>query len=316
MRSVVAAIASVLVGAAALSAQAPERNTDPPPAAAPPSCADTADVVRRAVAYVARYGEALGSVIAAEDYRQDVLGEFELNPFIPPPITIVGGIQVQPAAPMSKRPRVTSRLRSSFLFIQIPDGPGWVGFRDVHEANGRRVTADVSTQPPLERPDESGLERWRRLSEQSARYNLGTITRTLNVPTFALLVLHAGNQPRFAFTSGGERRVAGGAACDLRFEEQDRPTIIRSAVGADLAASGTFWIDPVSGRVLQSELMAGSTKTGVASKVSVRYERDRRLELWVPREMREEYVAASGERAQCVARYSDYRRAEVTIKIR
>jgi hypothetical protein len=136
------------------------------------------------------------------------------------------------------------------------------------------------------------------------------------VPTFALLVLHAGNQPRFSFTKAGGDGATGSSTCDVDFQETDSPTIIRNGVGGDVPASGTFRIEPVTGRVLRSELIAGSTATGVALKALVSYEHDRKLQLWVPREMREEYATASNERLQCVARYSNYRRAEVTSRIR
>lgn len=295
----------------------------PPPVRAPrgtaPStapCADTDVVVNRAVAYVAQYGRDLGSVIATEDYRQEQVGAPESPQYTPPPITIVGGIQVQPATPMTSRTSVTHRLRSSFLFVQLADGPGWVGFREVLEANGTRVGPGEQDSKVLDAPGESTLDRWRRLSEESARHNVGSILRTLNVPTFALLVLHPENQPRFSFTPARGRGQRGPSTCDVNFQEIESPTIIRNGIGGDVPASGTFRIEPATGRIVQTELIAGSTATGVAMKVLVSYERDRKLQLWVPREMREEYIAASNERLVCVARYSNYRRAEVTTRIR
>jgi hypothetical protein len=277
---------------------------------------DTTAVVNRAVAYVAEFGRDLGSVIATEDYRQELVGAVEPPGYTPPPITIVEGIQVQPAAPMTARTAETQRLRSSFLFVQLTDGPGWIGFRQVLEVNGKRVGQDRQGGTRLDVPGESTLDRWRRLSEESARYNIGSIRRTLNVPTFALLVLHPANLPRFAFTPAQGDGAKGSPTCGVDFQETDSPTIIRNAVGGDVPSSGTFRIEPVSGRVVQSELIAGSTTASVALRALVRFERDSRLQLWVPREMREEYAAASNERLLCVARYSDYRRAEVTSTIR
>jgi hypothetical protein len=182
--------------------------------------------------------------------------------------------------------------------------------------NGKTVGHDARGRTPLEAAGESALDRWRRLSEESARYNIGSITRTLNVPTFALLVLHPGNQARFSFTAAGEDHATKVPTCDVAFQETDSPTIVRSGVGADVPTSGTFRLEAATGRVVRSELIAGSTTAGVALKAIVQYERDRKLQLWLPREMREEYVARSGERLQCVARYSNYRRAEVTFAIR
>ncbi len=221
-------------------------------------------MVQRAVAYVKQFGHDLGSVIATEDYRQELLGAVDLPKDAPPPIQISPGVQVQPAAPLGSRTSQAQSLRASFLFVQLPGNEGWIGFRDVLEVNGKRVDSRTKTQ--LEIAGESALDKWRRLSEESARYNLGSITRTANVPTFALLVLYPDNQARFSFTTSGEARTAGEPTCDVTFQETNSPTIIRSAVGADMPSSGTFRIEPTTGRVIRSELIAGSTKTGVASK--------------------------------------------------
>ena len=313
MRTLLANVAGAIVVGCTIAAAFQPPNTGPARPSSP--CADTPAVVRRAVAYVQRLGQELGSVIATEDYRQEVLGVAEPPQDAPPPITIIGGIRVQPAAPMTNRPSVRQTLRSSFLFVQL-SAEGWVGFRDVLEVNGKRVNVDGRSRSPLDVAGESSPDRWRRLSEESARYNIGSIRRTVNVPTFALLVLHSGNQTRFSFTASGDDQGTAGSMCDVAFQEVDSPTIVRSGVGGDVPSSGTFRIEPATGRLLRSELIAGSTSTGVAAKALVQYERDQKLQLWLPREMREQYVAQSGERLECVARYSNYRRAEVTFTIR
>lgn len=295
----------------------------PVPAAAAPlalACADTPAVVDRAAAFVQQLGEALGGVIANEDYRQELVGEVDETPqAIPPPITIVGTVRVQPAAPMTKRTGEVRTLKSSFLFVRLPAEETWVGFRDVDKVNGKTVGG---RKAPLEVNGETSLERWKRLSDDSARYNLGSITRTLNVPTFALIVLHTSNLPRFTFTTvtaGADTRGPGlepGRACVVAFEETASPTIVRSAVGADLPSSGTFRIDAGTGRILQSELVTGSTQAGVGSTSTVRYELDPRLGLSLPVEMREDYRTKWGERVTGVARYSGYRKTTVTSVIR
>jgi hypothetical protein len=217
---------------------------------------------------------------------------------------------------MTTRTALRQTLRSSFLFVRLPDEQAWVGFRDVLEVNGRRVASDARGRAPIEKPGESSLDRWRRLSEESARYNIGSITRTLNVPTFALLVLHPENGERFSFTPATSDQPAATGMCDVAFQETASPTIVRSGVGADMPTSGTFRLDAATGRVARSELIAGSTAAGVAVKATVLYDFDKRLQLWLPREMREEYLAQSGERLTCVARYSNYMRTEVTVTVR
>lgn len=288
--------------------------------AGPATCADTTAVVARASGFVHELGEALGGVIADEDYRQELVGAVDETPqAIPPPITIVGTVRVQPAAPMTKRTGEVRTLKSSFLFVRLPAEETWVGFRDVDKVNGKTVGGKKA---PLEVNGETSLDRWKRLSDDSARYNVGSITRTLNVPTFALIVLHRSNLSRFTFTTepaGPETRAQGAEprqACVVAFEETASPTIVRSAVGGDLPSSGTFRIDPATGRVLQSELVTGSTQAGVGSTSTVRYELDRRLGLSLPVEMREDYRTKWGERVLGVARYSGYRKTIVTTAIR
>jgi hypothetical protein len=277
-------------------------------------CDDATAVVRRAVAFVRQLGQELGSVVASEDYRQELVGPVDESPQpTPPPITIMGSIRVTPAAPMTRRHTEVQTLRSSFLFVRLPAEETWVGFRDVERVNGRRV-GDARSPAPLDGAAETSIDRWRRLSQDSARHNIGTITRTLNVPTFALIVLHASNTSRFAFTASADPSVPG--VCVVAFQETASPTIVRGALGADVPSSGTFRIEPATGRVRQSELVTGSAAAGVGSTSVVRYDADARLGLWLPVEMREDYRTKWGERLLGIARYTDYRKANVSVTIR
>jgi hypothetical protein len=318
MRALLAPAVSVIALGSAVSLVAQSSTVPGTRTAAPQTavCTDTRAVVDRAITYVAGFGQALGSVVATEDYRQEVPGVAEQVTLTPPPIMIAPGIEVRPATPLSTRTGLRQTLRSSFLFVRLPDEQLWVGFRDVLEVNGRSIGGNVGSRTPIEKPGESSLDRWRRLSEESARYNIGAISRTLNVPTFALLVLHPENQARFAFTPVTTNRPAASGTCDVTFQETASPTIVRSGLGADMPTSGTFRLDAATGRVLRSELIAGSTSAAVALKVTVLYEYEKRVQLWLPREMREEYVAQSGERVNCIARYSNYAHTEVTATIR
>jgi len=121
-----ASVASAVVVAAVVASPSEpnlvrgQRGSAPP---SPPS-ADTNAVVHHAVAYVEQFGRDLGSVIATEDYRQELVGGVESPQYTPPPITIVGGREVQPAAPMTARTSTSQRLRSSFVFVPLTNGPG------------------------------------------------------------------------------------------------------------------------------------------------------------------------------------------------
>jgi hypothetical protein len=225
----------------------------------------------------------------------------------------MGNMRVTPAPPMTKRSGERRSLKSSFLFVMLPAETAWVGFRDVQQVNGKRV-GDARSRVPLAVQGETSLDRWRRLSEDSARYNVGSITRTLNVPTFALIVLHASNTSRFAFTAAADAAVPG--VCVVAFQETGSPTIVRGALGADVPSSGAFRLEAATGRVLQSELISGSTAAGVGSTSVVRYAHDARVGLSLPVEMREDYRTKWGERVLGTARYTNYRKANVSATIR
>jgi hypothetical protein len=215
--------------------------------------------------------------------------------------------------PVTERSSAQQALRAEFLFVRLAaDDQIWLGFRDVQRVNGRRV--DAARRAALDVPGESALDRWKRLSAESARYNIGGTARTINVPTFALVVLHARNRIRFSFTSTAEpkRREV---RCLLRFDETAAPTIVRGPAGVALPASGAFLVEPSSGRVERSELVVGNDTAGVASKSTVTYAPEARLGLWLPKEMHELYVSRRAERVTGVAKYANYRRAEVTARI-
>jgi hypothetical protein len=64
--------------------------------------------------------------------------------------------------------------------------------------------------------------------DESARYNVGSLQRNINVPTMALTFLRGPNQARAKFQVTGHERVGNVEAVILSFEEFAVPTIIRS----------------------------------------------------------------------------------------
>jgi hypothetical protein len=156
---------------------------------------------------------------------------------------------------------------------------------------------------------------------ESARFNIGPVRRTLNTPTFALLVLHPGNQHRFSFQRAGRKSIDGTEAVQIAFAERLRPTLVAGAGGGDLAAQGSLWIDAERGTVLRTEIAFESEPADRARRTLTRivteYGPEPRLQLTVPVRMSETYEWGarnpdSQYAIKAVARYSGYRRFEVS----
>jgi hypothetical protein len=184
--------------------------------------------VSRAGQYVLAYGEALAAVIGTERYTQWVQNDDFLRP-------------------------VSRQLVAEFALLRVKDD--WLGFRDVYEVDGKSVSDRSERLVALLRQrTAAGIEEGRRISDESARHNIGAIQRTFNVPTTALFFLQPANQARFQFTSEGEDRVAGREVWRIGYEEVRRPTIIRTSAGQDVPVRGQFWLDPADGRVFKTTL--------------------------------------------------------------
>ena len=160
-------------------------------------------------------------------------------------------------------------------------------------------------------PSPSALDRARRLMDESTRYNLGRVVRTINIPTLAVLLVQPNLRGRLAFTYDGEIQVAGRAAWAVAFEERVRPTLVRTPNGADLPMSGRLWIDPATGTVLKTEMSVADSS--VIATVAVEFREDTSLGLWVPAEMTEFYKATmSSDEIRCTATYKNYRKFSVS----
>ena len=173
------------------------------------------------------------------------------------------------------------------------------------------------------------LARAHAIAGESARYNLGPITREINVPTAALHFVHPAHRPACRFDKQGEEDVAGERAWVVRFRERDRGGLITRGDGRNLPAEGRLWIVPADGRVVRTELVVKDFVRGSADSkatINVTWRRDAALDLWVPSELTEMYegpwrtttTASRAERydIEGTATYSNYRRFTVDVRIR
>lgn len=271
------------------------------PAARP---ASLDDVVARASAFVAAFQRDLSLVVLEERYEQTVtMHEVSLQPgtgLTPAPV----------AMPTLRTPSVRSRtLVSDLLLLNSGGELGWVPFRDVYEVDGVPVQdrTDRLARLFLDSP-RTALTQAVRIREESSRYNIGPVTRTVNVPTLALLALDDRHRGRFTFELRGTDTVDGIRCSRVAFIETTGPSLIVGTSGVELPMRGEFLVDPADGHVAQSVME--TRQKGFVTKITVRYRLDATLAQWIPVEMRERYENGPAV-ITGVARYANPRRFRV-----
>jgi len=243
------------------------------------------DVVAKASAYVQRYETQLGGVVAEEDYIQEVA-------------SIRGQIQ--------KR-----RLTSDFLLVRFSENDPWTPFRDVIAVDGKPVQdrQDRLERLFLARDAATARSDLRRIADESARYNLGPVYRTINVPFLALTFLRPENISRFHAQAPRSETLDGVAVWRIDYSERARPTLIRGREGEYVPARGAFWIRQEDGAVLQTRVRAEVDRVG--ADILVKYCQPAGLSMLVPCTMREKYDAGA-QQINATATYSNIRQFTVT----
>jgi hypothetical protein len=148
-----------------------------------------------------------------------------------------------------------------------------------------------------------------RIAAESARYNLGEIDRTVNVPTLALLFLTDPLRDGFVFGDAGRDDGLQVVA----YREVRRPTYIATTGGRDLPVSGRFWMDAATGRVERTELR--TEDEALEARITVTYRDDPDAQLWVPVRMEERYLRKSDRlETRGVATYARFRRFAISTR--
>src|SRR5205814_5885069 len=128
--------------------------------------------------------------------------------------------------------------------VKVPGDDTWVPFRDVFEVDGRPVRDRQERLTALFlQPSAVAIDRAKQIANESARYNIGAVFRTINMPVLALEVLRAENQPRFTFSRLQRDRRTGPDVWSLEYHEHARPTIVRGEGGKSLPSERRVWID-------------------------------------------------------------------------
>ena len=254
-----------------------------------PQTPHVAAVVRRAGEYVTRFAQAFSNVVTEEHYVQNV------SAGVPSGMLRSGGQR---------------DLRADLLLIRVGGIAEWQPFRDVFEVGGAPVRdRDERLAKLFSQPTSALLARAEAIALESSRYNIGSVTRTVNTPVHTLLFLRPSLQPRFDFSLDRQDESAGPDVWIVKYEEHVRPTLIRGDRDSDLPASGRFWIEAGNGRVLRSELVTFSG-AGTA-RVTTTFRVDAETQIAVPVEMHEEYQLQRG-RVTATATYGHFRRFAVS----
>jgi len=260
-------------------------------------------VLGRAAAYVSEFQRHLSGVVAEESYVQDVRD------------TQATGVRTSSRVLISHR-----ELKSDLLLVKPVGSDRWIQFRDVFEVDGKPVRDRSERLVKLfVEPSPSTAGQVQEIIKESFRYNIGNILRTINVPVFALLVLEPGRQGHFKFTriedggpSLGREFDAPAGAWTIRYQEVGRETMISTTNGRDIPSHGRFWIDPHTGCVLMSELIAEDV--ALAGTIVVKYQPAPVPDLLVPIAMRERYLERrSGIHITGAATYSRFRQFQVKV---
>ena len=260
-------------------------------------------VLERAGAYVVEFQRKLSGVVAEEQYVQEV--RYPLGT----------GNRVNQLLPTHRE------LKSDLLMVKPVGGDRWMQFCDVFDVDGKPVRdRNERLMQLFVSPSASSASQADRIIEESSRYNIGNLQRTVNVPVLALVILDPANQRRFRFKRTDHDdpllgRATGRMPDDVwvvEYQEVEKQTMIRTTNGRDLAARGRFWIEPDTGHVLASELIVEDSM--IKGTIDVDYQLEAATRLLVPLAMRERYeIRRDGSRVDGTAGYSHFRQFQVNV---
>lgn len=239
----------------------------------------------RLASYIEQYERDLAAVVSEEHYVQDVSGANAI---------------------MWPSQRV---LRSDFLLTRST-ADGWVAFRDVFEVDGKMVQDRTDRLIQLFiKPSGDSVTQVNRIVEESAKYNIGGVRRTVNVPTMVFQFARRDQQSRSQFRRGSKTKVGEVETREIRFTERALPRIIQTIDNA--AAQGVFWIEEDTGRIHRTELrISTGTTTAV---IGVSYAHDEKLDVLLPVLMSERYSTPRQPVITGRAVYKNFRRFDVTV---
>jgi hypothetical protein len=251
------------------------------------------DVLERVAAYLVAFEKDYARLIADERYKQTMKQK-----------------RVQRLS--DKTETQTREIKSDIL--ASPDiGSRWLSFRDVYSVDGNPVRdRDTRLEKLFAAAGANRFTEARRIADEGARFNLGTLSRNINQPSMPLTFITSENRHRSAFRIARTEAVAGVDTVVIEFEETARPTLVKSG-NRDVPATGTFWIEPKTGRVMKAAVKIESNL--FTTDMLVTFGFVEKLNMWVPVEMTD-VASNSLETVTGLAVYTNYRRFDTSVIIK
>jgi hypothetical protein len=263
------------------------------PAQQPP--VEIGSVLARATEYVTQYEAELGNLIGSEEYVQS-------------------SVWLDNSTPPRVAKRAQRRTSGDFLIIQV--GEESAALRKVNRVDGIKVKENASTfDSAFDNSPEANSALLKNMKLESTEYNLGDIHREINLPTFALHVLRKNEVNRFAFERAGTGKIDGVQTWRIRFREMSGHSLVVGGKGENLYSNGMLWIEPETGRVLQTEFNVENPYAAfkVKGQIDVTYGPGKNVKIWVPTYMIEHYESTHNN-VECRADYSNFRPFLVDVK--
>jgi len=235
------------------------------------------DVLSAAARYVSDYEKSFGAIAADERYVQ--------------------------TANSIALPTASKREMNCAVLMFNTGEAGWMAFREVMRVDTKQLSDDSGRLAALAaNPTREALVRAMQTTETSRSYVLGPLARPFAVPPSALVFLRAAQQSRSTFELDGFKTVGKLRAALVKFGE--RPAGQMIATGEQSTTSGRFWIEPGTGRVVQTELTIATG--GYQARTEVDYASQPGLEIWVPVRLIEQFTVTAGGAAHGLAPTTAY----------
>ena len=243
------------------------------------------ELTDRVIDYVERFHREMEGAVLSERYVQVLRKPCCIEPRTPGENPGLGWGQ-ENTTKRSKGIVARRQLESEVLLIPVSGGMR-IGYRDVFEVDGRPVATRTERLRQLFAQSSARSEvELGRIAAESARFNLGPLTRTTNLPTTPLLYLARSIRPKLHISSGGRERSESKELAVLEFREDGSPTLVADVSGVDLPARGWLLVDPSTGAIHELELRFGE---GVRRVLRVWFREEPRMDVLVPERMWEWY---------------------------